>query len=340
MEYCTTELPDSVRDDCQKGNFQTRNARFRQAVCKHLNLRYISVSSAGNCFFESVSILLRDAIGIHTTAAALRADVVQCLRLCPGSTQPLAERMTVEMADELGRPLVCSTRGRLPQTDVKLDGFMPGTVQEYLDACVCEGVWVQGLHWLRAISYLHDVRVAVIIYDQLLVRFIGSGSKTIFLYKVDAETHWDPLVQPLADLVHVQSDDESESREQSVHSSPPLLSVHFTHVRHDDESKPREQSVHSSPPLLSVHVAHVRHHQQSLFPQDNNSSNGDVAPLRTHALDMVVPNSRPIRACAIKRNHHRSSSGSEVEELPEGVCFVQLCSVVHTAFMLTHTQEL
>lgn len=250
MEYYTTELPDSVRADCQKGNFQTRNARFRQAVCQHLNLRYIGVGTAGNCFFESVSILLRESIGIDTTAASLRADVVECLRLCPGSTQDLAERIRVEMEDELGRPLVCSTRGRLPQTDVKLDGFVPSTLQEYLDACACEGVWVQGLHWLRAISYLHDVCVAVVIFDQLLVRFIGSGNKTIVLYKVDAETHWDPL----------------------VHSQPPEQSVHFrgdesvgladvVHVQSDDESKPLEQSVHSSPPLLTdgsrVHPGHL-----------------------------------------------------------------------------------
>ena len=64
-------------------------------------------------------------------------------------------------------------------------------------------------------------------------------------------------------------------------------------------------------PFSCLHVGHVRRHLQTLFPQDHNSGNGDVAPLRTHAPDMAVPNSRPVRACTLKRNLHRSSSGSE-----------------------------
>jgi hypothetical protein len=96
------------------------------------------------------------------------------------------------MSDELSEPLVCSTRGRL--NGAKLNGFVPSSVAEYLDASACDKVWVRGMHWLRAISYLHEVRVAVIINDQLIVRYIGAGERTIHLYKFDAETHWDPLL--------------------------------------------------------------------------------------------------------------------------------------------------
>lgn len=66
----------------------------------------------------------------------------------------------------------------------------------------------------------------------------------------------------------------------------------------------------------------------TLFPQDHNSSNGNVA--RTNAPDRVVlslnqdprtgVHSRPVRACTLKRSHRRSSSGSEDDDFPEGVC--------------------
>jgi hypothetical protein len=65
-----------------------------------------------------------------------------------------------------------------------LNGYVPSTVEEYLDASSQDGVWVQGIHWLRAISCFFYVRVAVIIYGQPIVRFFGSGPITIFLYKV------------------------------------------------------------------------------------------------------------------------------------------------------------
>ena len=192
MEYHTVPLPDHLREGCDKGSWKQKNARFRRAVCSHLELNWFSCSGDGNCFFEAVCMLLRSvSIQPDLTAAQLRANIVQFLRLCPGSTQNLPERICIEMLDELSVPLVCSTRGRLNGT--KLNGFVPSSVAEYLDASACDSVWVRGLHWLRAVSYLHDVRVAVVINDQLIVRYIGDGEKTIYLYKVDADTHWDPL---------------------------------------------------------------------------------------------------------------------------------------------------
>lgn len=61
---------------------------------------------------------------------------------------------------------------------------MPSTVEEYLAACQLEGVWVSGIQWMRAVSFLFNVRVAVIIYGQPLVRLFGEGEKKIYLYMV------------------------------------------------------------------------------------------------------------------------------------------------------------
>lgn len=193
MEYDSVQLPEHLLEGCDKGSWIVRNARFRSAVCTYLQLRWSSSSGNGNCFFESVCMLLRSvSIQPDLTAAELRANVVEYLRLCPGSTEDLPERICVEMSDELSVPLVCSTRGHL--NGIKLNGLEPRSVEEYLDASACDGVWIRGMHWLRAVSFLHEVRVAVVINDQLIVRYIGAGEKTIYLYKVDAETHWDPLL--------------------------------------------------------------------------------------------------------------------------------------------------
>ena len=177
MEYSTVNLPDRLSEGCDKGSWKVRNARFRRAVCGWLELQWFSCSGNGNCFFEAVCMLLR-SVGLQDlTPAQLRADVVEFLRMCPGSTLDFQERVCIEMADELKEPLVCSTRARFNGT--MLNGFVPSSIAEYLDASACDGVWVRGLHWLRAISYLHEVRVAVVISNQLVIRYIGAGEKII-----------------------------------------------------------------------------------------------------------------------------------------------------------------
>ncbi len=197
MQYSAEELPEGVMSaGGDKGSFTTKNARFRRAVCEHLKLKWVQVGGTGNCFFESVCILLRAASIQDLTARELRANVVEYFRMCPGSTQDLCERVITDIKAELNEPLVCSsTRAKI--NELRVDGFAPSTIAEYLDAVLIEGVWVQGWHWLRAISFLYEVRVAVVIYGQHIVRFFGEGPATIYLYKVDAETHWDALA-PLA----------------------------------------------------------------------------------------------------------------------------------------------
>jgi hypothetical protein len=194
MEYSVEDLPQDCLDAASLPlNFQTRNARFRQAVCQHYQLQWKSVSGHGNCFFEAVCVLLRDPRIHHEfDSDELRANVIEFFRSCLDSTQLVCERVKDDMLAEVNQALSCSSHKSF--NGKRLNGYIPTTIEEYLDASSHDGVWVQGTHWLRAISFLFDVRVAVIIYGQPIARFFGSGPITIYLYKVDAETHWDALV--------------------------------------------------------------------------------------------------------------------------------------------------
>ena len=198
MDDSTETLPLHVFDGCDRGNFPTRNARFRTAVCRHLQLQWVSVGGTGNCFFESVVLLLRAVGRCPDTldALQLRANVCEFFQSCTDSTQDLFERIMVEIEDELRQPLVCSTHAKI--NGIRVNGYAPSTTAEYLEAVAFDAVWVQGFHWLRAIAYLFEVRVAIVIYGHEVVRFFGQGPITLYLYKVDAETHFDALA-PLAD---------------------------------------------------------------------------------------------------------------------------------------------
>ena len=193
MEYSTEELPPHVLDGCDKGNFQTRNARFRAAVCKHLELQWQGIGGDGNCFFEAIVALLRaaDMCPLTCNAQELRRNIVQLFRTSQGSTQPFCERLIIDITGELNEKLVCSSHASI--NGRRINGFQPATVDDYLQACETDGVWTQGFHWLRAVSFLYDVRVAVVIFGQEIVRFFGQGDRTFYLYKVDAETHFDAL---------------------------------------------------------------------------------------------------------------------------------------------------
>ena len=198
MDYSTEPLPAHVFDGCDRGNFQTRNARFRAQVCKHLKLQWKGIAGDGNCFFEAVVALLRaaDKCPLTFNAHELRLNIVQLFRTSRGSTQAFCERLIIDISAELNEKLVCSSHATI--NGRRINGFKPATVDEYLQACETDGVWTQGFHWLRAVSFLYDVRVAVVIFGQEIVRFFGQGDTTLYLYKVDAETHFDALA-PLAD---------------------------------------------------------------------------------------------------------------------------------------------
>jgi hypothetical protein len=104
----------------------------------------------------------------------------------------------IEIEAEMHEPLLCSTYSKIDGD--RLNGFVPGSTARYLDAVSNDGVWPQGFHWFRGVSFLYNVRVAVIIYGNSIVRFFGQGDVTLYLYKFDAETHFDPLVPLRADV--------------------------------------------------------------------------------------------------------------------------------------------
>ena len=118
MDYSTETLPQVVMDTLEvKGNFATKNARFREAACQHLHLRFRPVDGQGNCFFAAVAELLQTNVPYFRmntiNADEIRARVVDYLSQCPNSTQDVCERCTVEMEAELEIELSASGRGKL-----------------------------------------------------------------------------------------------------------------------------------------------------------------------------------------------------------------------------------
>jgi hypothetical protein len=228
MEYSVEDLPEDCVEAMAAGgrNFVTRNARFRAAVCRHFNLEWISVGGNGNCFFVSVITALKSS-GVldrsyDLTGHQLRLNMVQYFRLCPGSTQALCERVATDIEGEQTEPLLCSSHAKIDGE--KLNGLVPGSTERYLDAVSNNGVWPQGCHWFRGVSYLFNVRVAVIIFGQPIVRYFGQGDVTLYLYKFDAETHYDPLV-PLRAGTLSQSNAETASSHVIISSEEEDLSL-------------------------------------------------------------------------------------------------------------------
>ena len=209
MEVLNDPLPEELVQNTRnaRGNLATKNARYRQAVCNHLSLRWESIAGAGNCFFSAVTMSLLATLPNSPVCSLgeqrLRAEVVNWLRLQTEQNDNLAERVQAEIDAELGvrsfyyallqrltltsqTPLECSKRGVARVT--------PKTREEYLDAVAVDRVWIQGYHWPRAVSIIAGVRVGVAIYPFDSIIYYGRGNVTIYLYKADAETHFDALV--------------------------------------------------------------------------------------------------------------------------------------------------
>ena len=166
MDYSTEALPPFCLEHCNApGNFATKNKRFRTAVCQYLQLEWQSIAGNGNCLFESVFVSLR-AAGMCPSqlvcARQLRLDVVAYFHVCIGSTQDLCERVVTEIQAELSESLVCSTHAGI--NGRRVNGYVPSTITDYLEARANDGVWAQGWHWLRAVSFLYDVRIGVVIF--------------------------------------------------------------------------------------------------------------------------------------------------------------------------------
>jgi hypothetical protein len=101
---------------------------------------------------------------------------------CIGGKEPFHERIQAEIEFEASLPLVCSTRAKI--RGERVNGLVPDSTAQYLEASAIDGVWVTGWQWLRAISFMFSVRVGVVIYGQEIIRFFGEGQHSIYLYKV------------------------------------------------------------------------------------------------------------------------------------------------------------
>jgi hypothetical protein len=329
-EYSLQPLPLSADGG---GNFATRNARFRNMVCLHYGLKWISVGSNGNCFFESFVLLLHSSWpGLN--AGLLRQNVVELFRTCLDSTQPLFENIAMEIECEINEELVCSNRKKMDGH--RLNGYKPTTPQNYCDAVECDGVWVQGMHWFRAMSYLYDVCIAVIIFGQDDIRFFGSGDTTVYLYKTDSSSHFDPLL-PIheadaslfpAPSVLISSDSsscESACAELAVVSTPPQVPSRA------------ELAVVSTPSQVPSRAELAVVSTPSQVP-----SRAELALARLRPRKRPVPHSSseseatdpPHRAARVSRVGHarvsappRPSSSSD-DDRPIHVSFAKTCQVL------------
>ena len=143
MDYSTLDLPQHcIAAGNVAGNFVTRNARFRDAVCQHFNLEWISIGGNGNCFFVSVITALKAAGTLDSScdlsSHQLRLNLVEYFRSCAGSTQPLCERVVIEIEAEQHEPLLCSTHAKIDGE--RLNDLVPGSTERYLDAVSINGV--------------------------------------------------------------------------------------------------------------------------------------------------------------------------------------------------------
>jgi hypothetical protein len=338
MEYVQERLPEF---DLGGGNFNTRNARYRHFVCTHYGLKFISVGGDGNCFFEALCVTLSLP---NLNAAQLRANVVDLFRQCMDSTQPVFERIVQGIELEVGQELLCSTRRSA------MNGFKPSTVTEYIDAVSNDGVWVSGLHWLRAVCFLHDVRIAVVLYGSRVVNFVGNGATTVFLYKTDADTHWDPLVPSAFDITHAPQStapalgSQGVPSESSVHGSPApdkylcelcnvfilnkreLISQHEASQKHkgalwclDAAAKPKGKSpAHGSPD------------KAQLFIEDESSAHGSHPDARSSdSEETSVPSessvhgSHPEPPQSSVHGSHPEPPQSSVHGRPRRTCRMQ-----------------
>jgi hypothetical protein len=125
--YNTESLPAEV-----KGKFTANETKkYRDYVCSHYKLRFVPVAGNGNCFFLSVAMLL------HINPIELRQQLVDWLRQCGASPDPVSQDCCLTMQKEVKVPLT-----RL--VGKKWVSKSPADVLEYLLMSSEDGVWAAG----------------------------------------------------------------------------------------------------------------------------------------------------------------------------------------------------
>ena len=105
--------------------------KYRDYVCSHYKLHYVQVPGNGNCFFLSVAMLL------DIDPTDLRQQLVEWLRQCEASHDPISQDCCVTMEREVQVPLIKLVGKKWVERS-------PATVLEYLKMSSEDGVWVAG----------------------------------------------------------------------------------------------------------------------------------------------------------------------------------------------------
>ena len=205
--YGTEHLPDTVRTFKR-----TETRRYREAVCYAFNLHYKQIDGEGNCFFASCGAAFKYvhhvARGHEIKSQEMRNLCCTWLRRCVRE-EGLELHLLPELAiispgipipSAFRREVVKSMQAVLKYQVVgcewtKTGKVLPSSICHYLEISEHQGVWVEGFHWLYAVAWLYSVCIVVIVNGHEFTHVYGNrNSSRIYLYKFDAETHYDVLL--------------------------------------------------------------------------------------------------------------------------------------------------
>ncbi len=308
MEVTAIQLPSAFSD-------LIGIVKYRDEVCAHFGLVLRRMNGNGSCFFHACVLLLSKQ-GIRITAEDLRRQVISFCRECQqGQHGDLGERIMMDIQSEVSEALVSSSR--------KHNGEVPANVTAYLDASLNTGVWVAGYHWIRAVAHLYQVCLIVVIHGYPCVYAFGNTSHAqLFLYKRDVETHYDALVHRVSSESHTV-----ESALQLTDAPSEVEVVYTTDIRPAVPPAIHQTAAPSADApseVEAVHTTDIRPavppaiHQTAAPSADAPSEvevvyTADIRPAVPPAIHQTAapPHQRPVRACTLKQNQHRSNGGSE-----------------------------
>jgi hypothetical protein len=118
---------------------QSETRKYRDAVCKALNLEFKPIAPDGNCFFGSVCAAMNclpPGDGQKEDLQELRARTVSWLRRCKdGHHGELGVECNKFMIEELKRPIIFKAGTQRPA---------PKDIAQYLESSAEDGAWVEG----------------------------------------------------------------------------------------------------------------------------------------------------------------------------------------------------
>ena len=204
--YGTEDLPDTVRTFKR-----TETRRYREAVCYAFNLHYKQIDGDGNCFFASCGAAFKHvhhvAGGHEVPSRLMRNLCCTWLRRCvreEGLEVHLLQEVNISspgipipsaLRSEVCKSMQAVLKYQVVGAPTKSGKVLTSSICNYLDYSEHEGVWVEGFHWLYAVATLYNVCIVVIVNGHEHTHVYGNrNSVRIYLYKFDAQTHYDVLL--------------------------------------------------------------------------------------------------------------------------------------------------